>query len=222
MLEKKYELVKDMTLTSRFGLLYKIRALKDFSDVKKGDLGGYVSSERNLSHYDNCWIYGEDAIVAGNAYVNYNARVYGYTVISGNSKILDNACVGGNTVIYNAEISDNALIGGRDVYILNSSIEDNAVIIGLHKDIYITNGAIIGGEAKISDSGDYIVAKNFGDEQVTSFKTKNGSICVKCGRFYGTLLKFKEWIIDTYGSSKITKEYLKLADLIKFKFTGDE
>ena len=38
MLEKKYELVKDLTLTSRFGLLHRIRALKDFSDVKKGDL----------------------------------------------------------------------------------------------------------------------------------------------------------------------------------------
>ena len=37
-------------------------------DIKKGDLGGYVESERNLSQYDNCWIY-DNAIVFGNAKV---------------------------------------------------------------------------------------------------------------------------------------------------------
>ena len=48
--------------------LYQIRALKDFADVKEGDLGGWVASEQNLSQIGNCWVYG-------NAWVSDNARV---------------------------------------------------------------------------------------------------------------------------------------------------
>lgn len=38
--------------------LYRIEALKDFGDVKEGDLGGYIESEDNLSHDDNSWVGG--------------------------------------------------------------------------------------------------------------------------------------------------------------------
>ena len=55
---KKYELVKDQIITFDNRTLYRIRALKDFSNVKKGDLGGYIESESNLSQEDNCWVYG--------------------------------------------------------------------------------------------------------------------------------------------------------------------
>lgn len=69
---KKYEIVKD-NFKEIYGIkVYKIRALKDIKnrhqDIKKGDLDGYVESERNLSQYDNCWIY-DNAIVFGNAKV---------------------------------------------------------------------------------------------------------------------------------------------------------
>jgi len=37
---KKYELVKDQFINFETRTLYRIRALKDFSSVKKGDLGG--------------------------------------------------------------------------------------------------------------------------------------------------------------------------------------
>ena len=32
-------------------------ACKDFGNIKKGDFGGYVESEKNLSHEGNCWVY---------------------------------------------------------------------------------------------------------------------------------------------------------------------
>jgi len=38
-------------------ILYRIRALKDFGDVKKGDIGGYIQSKSNLSQEGNVWIY---------------------------------------------------------------------------------------------------------------------------------------------------------------------
>ena len=44
--------------------LWRIRACKDFGDVKKGDYGGLVESEDNLSQYGECWIY-EGARIIG-------------------------------------------------------------------------------------------------------------------------------------------------------------
>ena len=40
--DKKYELLED-DYKEVFGIKsYRIRALKDFGDVKKGDVGGYI------------------------------------------------------------------------------------------------------------------------------------------------------------------------------------
>jgi len=52
-------------------------ACKDFDDVKKGDFGGLIKSEKNLSHDGNCWVY-EDAWVYDDAQVSDNAKVYGF------------------------------------------------------------------------------------------------------------------------------------------------
>jgi len=38
--------------------LCRIKALRDFGDVKKGDIGGYVEKENNLSQLGNAWVYG--------------------------------------------------------------------------------------------------------------------------------------------------------------------
>ena len=66
-MEKKYKLT-DETININGITLYRIEALKDFSNVKKGDKGGFVESENNLSHDGNCWIY-DDAIVYDDATV---------------------------------------------------------------------------------------------------------------------------------------------------------
>lgn len=71
---KKYELLKDDTKEISGHTLYRIKALRDFGNVEKGDLGGYIESESNLSHFENAWVYD-------NAEVFGNARVYGDAVI---------------------------------------------------------------------------------------------------------------------------------------------
>ena len=43
---KKYELLKDKHIEYRGKTLYRIKALRDFYNVKKGDIGGYVESEK--------------------------------------------------------------------------------------------------------------------------------------------------------------------------------
>lgn len=47
-MEKKYEFTKT-DLYFNGTILHQIVALKDFGSVKKGDLGGWIESEDNLS-----------------------------------------------------------------------------------------------------------------------------------------------------------------------------
>ncbi len=75
MKNKKYELLKDDTVTYFGRTLYRIKATTDFGDVKKGDLGGYIEKEENLSENGNARVYG-------------NAMVYGEAEVSGNAKII--------------------------------------------------------------------------------------------------------------------------------------
>ena len=95
-IEKKYELIP----SDKEGL-YRIKALKDFYDVKKGDIGGYIQSENNLSQLGDCWIYD-------------NAKVYGNAVVVGNAKVCDYARVHNNARVFgNAIIRDNAVVRGE-------------------------------------------------------------------------------------------------------------
>ena len=64
---KKYEFM-GKTKNSVGCTLHQIRALIDFGNVKAGDLGGGIESEKNLSQEGNCWVYG-NALVYGNARV---------------------------------------------------------------------------------------------------------------------------------------------------------
>ena len=46
---KKFELTEEKIII--YGdMLYRIKALKNFADVKIGDLGGFIEKETNLSH----------------------------------------------------------------------------------------------------------------------------------------------------------------------------
>ena len=72
---KKYRLLKNDTKTSPKGkTLYRIEALRDFSTTKKGEKGGYIEKESNLSQEGNAWVSG-NAQVCGDAWVYGNARV---------------------------------------------------------------------------------------------------------------------------------------------------
>jgi chromosome segregation ATPase len=65
--EKKYEFTGK--IKTRLGIeLKQIRALRDLRDspVAKGDIGGWIEAEKNLSHAGDAWVSG-DASVSGNA-----------------------------------------------------------------------------------------------------------------------------------------------------------
>lgn len=83
---EKYELLKDDTKIMLGRTLYRIKSVRDFGNVEKGDLGGYIESENNLSHYGNAWVC-DNARVCGNARVSDNARVWGNAEVCGNAVI---------------------------------------------------------------------------------------------------------------------------------------
>ena len=73
---KKYELVKDDTITTPSGrTLYRIKALVAIGLlVAPGDLGGYIENVNNLSVYGDAWVYG-DALVYGDARVKTRSDI---------------------------------------------------------------------------------------------------------------------------------------------------
>ena len=97
---KKYELIKESKTIFEGIEIYRIRALKDFSDVRTGDIGGWVCSEDNLSQYGNCWIFD-------NAKCLDDARVYN------NAKMYDNAIMYDDAIMYdNAILDKDKLLNG--------------------------------------------------------------------------------------------------------------
>ena len=105
---EKYEIVKDMAIEYEGKTLYRVKALKDFTNVKKGDLGGYIENYNNLPQEGNCWIY-DNAKVFGNSKIYDDARIFDNAEVFGNSRVYDNARVYGNARVFgNARVYGNA------------------------------------------------------------------------------------------------------------------
>ena len=123
--------------------LFRIKSLIDFGDVKRGEVGGFVEKEENLSQDGNAWVSG------------------------------------------NARVSGNAWVDG---------------------------------------DADYACVKGFGREcrNTTFFRTKDGGVSVVCGCFHGTMQEFREKVKETHGESKMAREYLMIADLMKMHFDKED
>ena len=91
MKNKKFVLT-DETMKFHGILLHRIKAVKNFADVKKGDLGGWVENESNLSQEGDCWLY-DDAKAFNRARVYGKNRYYGRTII----------CNFANVVLYDSD-----------------------------------------------------------------------------------------------------------------------
>ncbi len=166
---KKYELTnKPIKFYRR--TLYQIRALRDFGNVKKGDLGGYVATEKNLSHDGDAWI-GGDACVYDNAFVSGNALVYGYARIWADAQVFGNARISGEAGVHGrAVVYGNASIYGNAWVFANAQISDNAKIYDMahvYDDAWVCGNAEIYGDARVhGDSCIYDNAEIYGDAHI--------------------------------------------------------
>jgi hypothetical protein len=117
-MQKKYKLTTLSKVVNNH-TLYQIQALVNIPNICSiGDLGGWLESEKNLSHYDNCWVSG-NALVYGSAQVCGDAEVYGNAKVFGDALVYGNARVFGNALVYgdarvcgNARVFGNALVYG--------------------------------------------------------------------------------------------------------------
>ena len=94
---KKFELVPEKFIPCADGKLYQIRAVKSFTTsvgkhIHKGDFGGYIAREDNLSHDGKSWI-DCNSFVGGQAHVLDDALVADHACIFNTAVIKDNAVV---------------------------------------------------------------------------------------------------------------------------------
>ena len=178
---KKYSLTKNTK--QWFGItLFQIKAEMSFGIVAKGELGGYIEKESNLSQEGNAWVSGDaqvsgNAWVSGDAWVSGNAQVYGDAQVSGNAQVYGNAWVYGNALVFgNAQVFGNAWVYG------NAQVSAKA---------YFTKGRFIGGD----DSG-----------KITDITDKTGSIYWKNQYVLGDyeITPIEEEKVDTLVGTEVS------------------
>ena len=178
--ERKY-ILTDETKEFNGRTLYRIKAAKDFGHVKKGDLGGWVESENNLSQKNDCWIF-EDAKVYG------KAKVRDKSIVHDNAKVFGNAALNDMVDVYG-----DARIYGKTWLYGDVIIRDDAEVFGF-ADVF--GLAYICGNAKIKSNKDYAVYKNTWSSGCYFTWTRSNNMW-KVGCFYGN------------GEELITKAYEK-------------
>ena len=182
-------------------ILHRIQALKKIGDVKKGDLGGWIEKEENLSQEGKCWVY-DDAKVYENARVYGDAKIYDKAKIFENALLMDKARVYGNSRIFgNAEVYGNSEILNDACVFDNARIYDNALIYDnahIFGDAKVFGVAEIIDNAEVSNIQDYIVFKNsWSSGRYFTWTRSNNMWRVGC--FYGT---GKELIEKAYNDSE--------------------
>ena len=203
--KKKFKLEKDHYITVSGKKLYRIKALKSFGDVSKGEVGGYIEHEYNLSHDGNCWIY-DSAKVMDDALITHNAKLYDKVLVR------DTASVGGNAIIAGkAYISGDAVLSG------NIHVKGNAII----RNTEITGNNRIGSCASIEREDDVICIGPIGsrNDYTTFYKTKDNGIWVRCGCFNNSINAFEKEVKKTHKDNpKIKLQYLTTIKYVRLLF----
>lgn len=72
----------------------QIESVRDFGNIKIGDIGGWVENSKNLSHDGDCWIDDESIVI-------------GLSVVSGNSLVFKSYV--SNSVVYDSDVSNSSV-----------------------------------------------------------------------------------------------------------------
>ena len=142
----------------KYPFLHRIRALRNIGhDVKKGDLGGFVEGEYNLSFEegDEAWIY-DDAIAAGSSVIDQGSQLRDRAIVCDTAYVSQGSVLSGNAraedqvYIRGADMKENARASG-DAMVINSSdthmrpeLAGNCVIFGK-----VTGGVSIRGKVVV-------------------------------------------------------------------------
>lgn len=161
-MERKYELTPETKRVSGVELR-RVRALIGFgrypSEVRAGDLGGWVESERNLSHDGTCWIYS-GASASGDALVTGDARVIDSASVSGSALVEGSALVASSARVYG-----NSIVRGKAMVFGSASVYGDGVVEG---------SARVFGSASVCGSGRVAGSAGVYGSTVVSRDTLNG------------------------------------------------
>ena len=212
---KKYEFTdetKTRTVKGKEHKLHRIRALKDFNNVKKGELGGFIEKEKNLSQEGDCWVGGnatvyEDARVFGNAWVYGKAEVYGKARVCGSAEVTGKAKVYGDTdvcdnvkIYASARVYGRASIYGRVHIYGKAEVFDDAVVRGeakVYGDACVSNFAEVYGNAKV-----YGYASVYENAEVSEYAKVYGDASVyDNAEVSGNALVYEE--AEVYGDAEV-------------------
>lgn len=220
--DKKYViLANDHPNISYSSEKYKrIKAVKDFGNIKFGTLGGYIEKESNLSQKGNAWVGCDSsgcALVEGNAKVYGNALVTGggrteydgktpdgyggATIVSGNSEVYEDAQVLKGSKIYNGKVHGSAIVentlfgveGNAEVY-GNARVQGKGVVTGrakMYGNAVFNPGDSSGGVPYLCGT-----AVLSGSASITAKTGKTNAVCK--GSFSGGSVGYQE----SYCSSK--------------------
>ena len=194
-MEKKYILTEEAKEIGGH-ILHRIQAMRDFGGVQKGDLGGWVESEENLSHDGTCWVSGDGRVFD-------NGRVFG------DGRVSDNGWVFGDGKVFgNGEVFDNGKVYG------NGRVSDDGRVFG---------NAKIGFNAYISSPRSYFVQGPIGsrDDFLTCYLDKDKKIYAVTGCFCGSIEVFVKKVKAVHGMNRWAKQYLKAAEMARVMLSGD-
>jgi tetrahydrodipicolinate N-succinyltransferase len=163
---KKFELTRNTYQHFEFKL-YQIRALRNFGNIRKGDLGGYVQKEANLSHDDDCWVYDSakvylDALVAEDARAMGTCWVYNRATVRGSAVVKDQCFILGDCLI-----NDNSVVGG------DAFVSDH---VKIYEDCSVGQRAGVFGKARCHGASKiYGEAHCFGSVEITGTAKVRGN-----------------------------------------------
>lgn len=191
---KKYELLDDSYYLGT-KKVYKIRALRSFMAypdicVKKGDIGGFVENEKNLSQEGICWIFEGSAVIE-------NAGIYDMASINGNSLIAGDAKIKGHAIVKGAAIITGSSLVEDSARILDhSNIYDHAAISG---DACICGHSVVKHHARVCGNAEMSGTSCIGGHSVLAGQARlggtvsvlgqmqiAGSVCLNEGMLLGS------------------------------------
>lgn len=194
----KYEFTGEVKYIGR-KILHRIRAVRDIPEyeIKSGDMGGWLETEKNLSHNGSAWVTDsavvmDAAFVTGDARVMDSARVTGLPLVAGNALVMENARVMGV-----ARVTGAACVRGA---------------------------AWVTGNAHIMNSADYITINTIKncDDTTTFYRGADGGIYVACGRFSGSIDDFAAKVKQVHAGTKHERTYLLAIELAKAQIATEE
>lgn len=118
-------------------IIYQVIALRDIPlhKVKKGDYGGYIQYEDNLSHQGDCWVDRNAVVLGKNSVISDNVLVTDRAIVRGDSQIFDNVIVSGKANL------EDVILKGKNVKVTDNAVLNDVYLDG--KDILIAGNAYL-------------------------------------------------------------------------------